>query len=160
MSPERILSKLAIENVCTISCDETVETALSLIEEKQIRAIPVVDENNVFKGMFSAHEIIKALVPSYLTDGIASLDFATGASTFLSSRLKKTYPSRVGDHVSADDSVKIAPDTKTWEALRMLTKYGSPLPIVDSQTGELKGLISEQSAIEALLHMEEDETEE
>ena len=159
MSPERILSKLGITNVCTVSCDETVETALRLIDEKQIRAIPVVDANNVFKGMFSAHEIIKSLVPSYLTDGIGSLDFATGASSFLSSRMKKMYPSRVGDHVTADETIKIVPQTTTWEALRMLTKYGSPLPIVDEATGELKGLISEQSALESLLRVEDENLE-
>ncbi len=159
MSPERILSKLAVTDVYTISCEETVETALRLIDEKQIRAIPVVDANNVFKGMFSAHEVIKELVPSYLSEGLASLDFAAGASSYLSLRMKKMYPSRVGDHVSADATVKIAPDTRTWEALRMLTKYGSPLPIVDGSTGELKGLISEQSALEALLKMEAEEIE-
>jgi CBS-domain-containing membrane protein len=158
MSPERILSKLGITNVCTISCDETVETALSIIEKKQIRAIPVVDGNNVFKGMFSAHEIIKSLVPSYLTDGMGTLDFATGASSFLSSRLKKMYPSRVGDLVSPDDCVQIGSTTHTWEALRKLTKYGSPLPVVDVQTGQLKGLISEQSALESLLKIEADDT--
>jgi len=159
MSPERILSKLGVTNVITVSCDDTVETALHLIDDKKIRAVPVVDGDGVFKGMFSAHEIIKSLVPSYMTQGIQTLDFATGASSVLSSRLKKMYPSRVGDHVSCDDCVKITTNTQTWEALRMLTKYGSPLPVVDSNTGQLKGLISEQSAIQALLRMEADDAE-
>lgn len=156
MSPERILSKLGITNVVTVSENDTVEQALRLLDEKQVRAAPVVDENGVFKGMFSTHEIIKALVPSYMTQGIQSLDFATGASTVLASRLKKMYPTRVGNHVMEDDSVKITDKTHTWEALRVLTKYGSPIPIVDPNTKKLLGLISEQSAIDALLHMEID----
>ena len=156
MAPDRILSMLGVTNVITVNCDDTVEQALHLIDEKQVRAVPVVDSNNVFKGMFSSHEIIKALVPSYMTQGIATLDFATGASSVLAGRLRKMYPSRVGDHVSCDDCVKITDKTQTWEALRMLTKYGSPLPIVDLNTGELKGLISEQSALESLLNMEDD----
>jgi CBS-domain-containing membrane protein len=159
MSPERILSKLGVNHVISISCDATVEDALRLLDEKQIRAVPVVDGENVFKGMFSAHEIIKALVPSYMTQGIQTLDFATGASSVLASRLKKMFPSRVGDHVSSEDCVKITTRTQTWEALRMLTRYGSPLPVVDEQSGQLKGLISEQSAMEALLRMEADEAE-
>ncbi len=159
MSPERILSKLGVNSIITIADDATVEDALRLINEKQIRAVPVVDSNGVFKGMFSAHDVIKALVPSYMTQGIQTLDFATGASSVLASRLKKMYPSRVVDHVSSDDCVKITTNTQTWETLRMLTKYGSPLPVVDPASGHLKGLISEQSAIEALLQIEADESD-
>jgi CBS-domain-containing membrane protein len=109
--------------------------------------------------MFSAHDVIKALVPSYMTQGIQTLDFATGASSVLASRLKKMYPSRVVDHVSSEDCVKITTKTQTWETLRMLTKYGSPLPVVDAVSGQLRGLISEQSAIEALLKIEADEAD-
>tara|TARA_B100001750_G_C15467118_1_gene577695 strand:- start:379 stop:879 length:501 start_codon:yes stop_codon:yes gene_type:complete len=159
MSPERILSKLGITNVITVSENDSVEQALRLLDEKQVRAAPVVDDNGVFKGMFSTHEIIKALVPSYMTQGIQSLDFATGASTVLASRLKQMFPTRVGNHVLEDDCVKITDKTNTWEALRMLTRYGSPIPVVDPHTKKLIGLISEQSAIDALLHMEEDDSE-
>jgi len=55
MSPARILEKLGIADVFTISVDDTVEQALRLLDEKQYRAAPVVDENGVFKGMFSSH---------------------------------------------------------------------------------------------------------
>ena len=158
MSPERILSKLGISNVITISDNDTVEQALRLLDEKQIRAVPVVDQNGLFKGMFSTHEIIKSLVPSYMVSGMGSLDFAAGASGQLAGNLRDLFPSRVGDHVSADDVVKITDKTHTWEALRILAKYGSPIPAVDAN-GRLIGLISDQSAIEALLKMEADDTE-
>ena len=157
MSPEKILSKLAITDVISVSCDSTVEDALRLLDEKKLRAVPVIDENNIFKGLFSTHEVIKSLVPSYMMDDLQSLDFAVGVSGILASRIRKLFPSRVGDHVSREDTIKIAHDTHTWEALRMLSKYGSPLPIVEETTGKLKGLISEQSAIQALLQMEADD---
>lgn len=156
MSPEQMLSKLAVEDILTISCDSTVQDAVSVLDEKQIRSAPVVDDKGVFKGMFSVHELIKSLVPFYIDD-MGTLDFAQGASPVLASRLKRMFPSRVGDHVSADDCAKITSVTHTWEALRMLTKYGSAIPIVDEKTGVLKGLISDQSAMHALLEMEEEE---
>lgn len=159
MSPEQILAKLGVSDVFTISADDTVEQALRMLDERQYRAAPVLDAQGVFRGMFSSHEVIKSLVPSYMLDGDVSLDFAQGLSPMLASRLKKLFPSRVGDHVSSDSTIKITTHTHTWEALRMLTKYGSPLAIVDEQTGKLKGLISDQSAIEALLKMEADEAE-
>jgi CBS domain-containing protein len=159
MSPERILSKLGITNVITVSDDDTVEQALRLLDEKQVRAVPVVDKDGVFKGIFSTHEVIKSLVPSYMVAGMQTLDFAAGASSSLAARLRELYPSRVGDHVSPDDVVKIMDNTHTWEALRILSKHGSPIPAVN-KTGHLIGLISEQSAIEALLKMEAEEIDE
>ena len=159
MSPEKILAKIGITKVISGKSDDTVEQALRIIEKHSIRAIPILDENGVFQGMFSAHEVIKSLVPSYMMSDIQSLDFATGASSVLASRLRKVFPSRVGDYVSAETSIKITTKTGTWEALRMLVNHGSPLPIIDPETGVLKGLISEQSAIEALLKMEADEAE-
>jgi CBS-domain-containing membrane protein len=158
MSPERILSKLGINNIIKVSVDDTVEQVLRLLDEKQVRAVPVVDHDGCFKGMFSTHEVIKSLVPSYAVMGMQTLDFASGASGQLAHKLRNLYPSRVGDHVSANDVVKITDKTGTWEALRMLAKHGSPIPAVNA-TGHLIGLISEQSAIEALLRMEADEAE-
>jgi len=88
-----------------------------------------------------------------------SLDFAAGIGPVLSSRLQKLFPSRVGDHVSSDAAIKITPNTHIWEALRILTKYGSPIAIVHAESGRLEGLISDQSAIETLLKIEADEAE-
>lgn len=159
MSPEQLLSKLGVSNVHTVSVDNTVEEAIHFLNEKEIRAAPVVDNDGVFRGMFSEHEILKNLVPSYI-DGLQTLDFATGASTVLAARMKRMFPSRVGDHVSCEDCVKIDHTSPTWEALRVLTRHGSPLPIVDPKTGKLKGLISDQSAVKALLAMDtEDEAD-
>lgn len=160
MSPERILSKLGVGNVITANADDTVEQVLRLLDEKQVRAVPVLDNDGIFKGMFSTHEIIKSLVPFYMVGGLQTLDFAAGASGQLSTRLRKLFPTRVGDHVCSEDCIKITEKTQTWEVLRMLSKYGSPIPAI-SPNGQLIGLISEQSAIEALLKMEaEDETDE
>lgn len=158
MSPERILSKLGITKVITANVDDTVEQVLRLLDEKQIRAVPVVDNAGVFKGLFSMHEVIKSLVPSYMMDGIQTLDFAAGSSDLLAARLRKLFPTRVGDHISPDDCIKITDKTNTWEALRILSKHGSPIPAVNG-SGHLIGLISEQSAILALLQMEADEAE-
>ncbi|MEM6903393.1 MAG: CBS domain-containing protein [Pseudomonadota bacterium] len=159
MAPARILSMLGITDVITVPLDATVEQALHILDDNGLRAAPVIDQDGVFHGMFSNHDVIRSLVPSYMTDGMASLDFAAGASTVLASRLRQQFPSKVGDHVSAEDSIKITTHTRTWEALRMLVKYGSPLPVVDRHDGKLMGLISEQSAIDALLKMEADDAD-
>jgi CBS-domain-containing membrane protein len=127
---------------------------LRALNEQQHRAAPVIDDNGVYKGMFSTHEVIKSLVPSYLIGANLNLDFAQGLSPMIADRLRDVFPSRVGDHVSCDSHAKITTRTHTLEALRMLTKFGSPIPVVNDSTGCLYGLISDQSAIEALLVIE------
>jgi CBS domain-containing protein len=154
MSAEKILAKLAVDTVFTISENSTVEDALRALTEHQHRAAPVVDDNGVYKGMFSTHEVIKSLVPSYLVGSEMNLDFAKGLSPIIAGRLREVFPSRVGDHVSSESHIKMTTHTRTLEALRILTKFGSPIPIVEEATGILSGLISDQSAIEALLMIE------
>lgn len=159
MPTSRILSLLGIIDVVTVPPEATVEQALHMLDDRGLRAAPVVDKDNIFLGMFSTHDVIRSLVPSYMTAGMASLDFAVGASPVLADRLRQQFPSRVGDHVSADNCMKIMSQTHTWEALRLLAEYGSPLPVVERDTGRLLGLISEQSAIEALLKLEAKDAE-
>jgi len=118
----------------------------------------LVDNDGIFKGLFSTHEVIKSLVPSYMVGGLQTLDFAAGASGQLSGRLRNLFPTRVGDHICSEDCIKITEKTQTWEVLRMLSKYGSPIPAI-SHDGHLLGLISEQSTIQALLNMEVDDEE-
>ncbi|MEC9236750.1 MAG: hypothetical protein VX803_10945, partial [Pseudomonadota bacterium] len=48
------------------------------------------------------------------------------------------------------------PDTPTWEATRLIVKYGSPLPVLEENTGKFVGLISEQSLFSELLEVLED----
>jgi CBS domain-containing protein len=160
MSAEKILNKFAIKEVFTISEDASVEEALHALNEHNHRAAPVIDDEGVYKGMFSSHEVIKSLLPSYLVGSEMNLDFAQGLSPHLAEKLRDVFPSRVGDHVSANTDFKIISTTPSLEALRILTKYGSPIPLVDSSTGKLTGLISDQSAITGLLAVEAEHQEE
>ena len=159
MSPLEVLGRFIIKNVFTVSADSTVEDALRALAMHHHRAAPVIDDNGVYKGMFSTHEVIKSLVPSYLVGAEMRLDFAAGLSPHLAQKLRDVFPSRVGDHVSSDSDVKMNSHTHALEALRILTKYGSPVPVVDEETGKLVGLISDQSAIEGLLKVEAEHPE-
>lgn len=154
MSAEKVLNKFAIKNVFTISEDASVEEALRALNEHGHRAAPVIDDNGIFKGMFSTHEVIKSLLPSYLMGSEMNLDFALGLSPHFAAKLREIFPSKVKNHVSLHTDFKLESTAPSLEALRILTKYGSPIPLVDGDTGQLKGLISDQSAIAGLLAVE------
>ena len=95
MTIDKILGKLGIVNVVTVSGDDTVEMALKLLDEKGLRAAPVLGEDGMFLGMFSAHEVIKELIPSYM-DGLTTLDFAQGANSNVVCAPQETFPLSFG----------------------------------------------------------------
>lgn len=141
---------MCVDSVVTIGPDDTVETAMKLLKENGIRDIPVIDENGAFIGIFSSKEILEHLVPlvGFLGE---SLDFAVGVAPDLADRLKEFFPLKV-EQFTEKNIYHIKPKTHTWEALRSLVKYGSPLPVVDDKNGhKFIGLISEQTAVESLL---------
>lgn len=145
--------------------NDTVESVMAVMEEKRIRHVPVIDENDVLIGMFGYSHLLKELLPVSVTmeDGLQRLNFVIGASPGVAKRLRKVYPNPVKDHLFKD-VVVVAPDTPTWEATRLIVKYGSPLPVLEENTGKFVGLISEQSLFRELLEVldevEKEEAEE
>lgn len=159
MSPETTLSKLMISKVITIPETATVEQALTLLDERQIRSAPVVDASGHLLGMFSSNDLITSLVPLGVSDGgLPRLTFAHGAAPAIASKLRMFFPHPVTDHMDSN-VVTVAPGVSTWETLRLISKHKCPLPVIESKTTMLVGLITEQSAIDRLLHIEDDEEE-
>ena len=158
---EQSISKLMVDNVLTVNPDMKIEDALRLLDEKGIRRAPVVDKDGVLLGMFSSGDLVHKLVPLFVNEGIIpSLEFFHGGGPVVAKRLKQIYPDAVEQHMDKH-FITINPKTSTLEALRLLGKHGSPLPVVESHSNILLGLISDQSVIEALLKMEdEDECDE
>lgn len=144
---------------------QTIEEILALLENKHIRTVPIVDENNVLLGLFGYDQILEHLLPisARMEDGLQRLDFIIGAAPGVAKRLRKLYPKKVEEVLNGKCCV-LPPDTPAWEAIRLLTKYGSPIPVVNEEDGSLIGIVTEQSALEhlkmILADIEQEEREE
>jgi CBS domain-containing protein len=140
-----------ISQAVTIRPDQTVAEAMALFDHYSIRSLPVVNENNELQGVFSSHQLLKGLLPVSVTmeEGLQKLDFVFGTAPGVAKRLDKMKENKISDHMERD-IVVLEPNTQTWEMIRLLVKYGSPLPVVDEDTGKLRGLMSEQAAIREL----------
>lgn len=151
-----------VANPVTGRPDQTVEEIMDVLEKNRIRTVPIVDSENKLLGLFGFDQILKGLLPVAATmeDGLQRLDFVVGAAPGIAKRLRKMKPKPVSDYMKTDCHV-VYPDTPTWEAVRLLTKYGSPIPVVDRVSGKMVGIISEQSAIvdlkRILIDLEENE---
>lgn len=140
-----------ITTVVSVHPDKTVKEALSILQQHNLRKLPVVDDSQRLVGMFGTSTILKKLLPVAATmeDGLQRLDFVLGTAPGSAKRLRKIMPDPVSTVM--DDKVAVAyPNTPAWEGIRLLVKYGSPLPVVEPKTGKLVGIVSDQSTIKTL----------
>ncbi|MCB9963811.1 MAG: CBS domain-containing protein [Rhodospirillales bacterium] len=150
-----------IPNVVTISPQQTISEALELLHKHSIRTLPVVDEKYCVVGLFSFSFLLKNLLPMAVTldDDMThmkhleiSLDHLPGQAPWLAKRLKAHLPKKV-EEVMLKNIVSVHPDTPLREGVRLIVKYGSPIPVIEKGTQRLLGLISSQSAIAALIEI-------
>ena len=78
-----------------------------------------------------------------------------GVSPGVAKRLEKVQDQVVAD-VMQTDCVVAHPDTPTWELIRLMIRHGSPIPVVEDETGKLEGLVSSQSMLKELQNVLED----
>ncbi len=135
---------------------DTLQDVLTILENKQIRALPVVDKDGKLVGMFGIPHILHSLLPvsARIEDGIRKLGFVMGAMPDIAEKLADILHESIETHMNTDTHV-LHPDTATLECVRILVKYGSPIPVVERGTGKLVGLVTEQtifSGIKAIMN--------
>ncbi len=140
-----------ITEVVTATADMTVEEVIKLMHDHNIRMVPVLEKDGTLMGVFGNRHLMKNLLPVSVTmeDGLQRLDFIAGATPGVAKRLRKLKPQKVGTLVEKEIMV-VRPDTSTWEGVRLIAKYGMPLPVVEKNSGKFLGIISEQSLIDEL----------
>lgn len=137
-----------VENIITLKPDQTIKESLKVLDENQIRIAPVVDDNGILVGMFSLACFLEDLLPkaAQLIDGLTGLAFLRDAAPAAAKKIRKFADSPVSEHMNQKFQV-VYPKTALMEGMRKLVKFGSPLPIVEKDTGRFIGLISEQSCL-------------
>ena len=140
-----------ITNVIKAHQDETVETVLNRLKEHSLRCLPVTDDDGILVGIFCLKRVLENLLPVSVTmpDGLQRLNFVVGATPGIAKRLYKLKPQKVSQVMDTEVYV-VHPETETWESFRLIVNYGSPIPVVEKETGKLIGIISEQSAVKEM----------
>jgi len=136
-----------------IAPDQTVKEALHLLEENHIRTAPVVNSAGKLVGMFGLHSLMEDLLPmaAQIKDGLTDLDFIVGGAPGAAKKIRKVGPKLVKDHMATDVSeIVLNPETPLLEVIRMLTRHGSPLPVVEEGSMKYVGIVSEQSCLHRL----------
>ncbi len=143
--------------ILTAAPDQSVAQAVALMDEHGIRAMPVVDSKNNLVGMFGFDPLLRALLPVSLTIGEHEgldlrLDYVLHSSSGVAQRLAKLMARKVSE-VMSQELYTVHPETPLWEGVRLLVKYGSPLPVVREESMFLTGIMTAQTATKAFLHI-------
>jgi CBS domain-containing membrane protein len=133
--------------------DGTIQDAVHLLQQQNIRALPIVDADGRLLGLFSFDLILADLLPKALQieeyelkNADLRLDYLVDTEGNMAERLRVLLPVKLADVMNPQ--VRVAhPDTPLVEGVRLLAKHGSPIPIVDGQTHRLLGLLTVQQAI-------------
>jgi CBS domain-containing protein len=120
-----------------------------MVQEHNIRAIPIVDGNGVYVGMFSMHQFLHQILPIAVTmeRGLDNIDFVTRSSRNIVEKMKDVIKKKVSE-VMDRNVVSLHPGIPTLEAIRVVVRHGSPIPVLEKGTNKLLGLITEQSLVQ------------
>lgn len=153
-----------ITEIISIRPDNTVSEILALFDKHGIRAVPVLGEDDKVVGKISFADILNRILPVPVTlEGSLrrlprmdiSLAHISGGTPWVTKRLHRLLP-RTAAEIMVKEPRTVNPETPLREGVRLLSKYGSPILVVEEDSGKLAGLISSQTVIKRLLELEKE----
>ncbi|MGD9786824.1 MAG: HPP family protein [Sulfuricellaceae bacterium] len=135
----------------TLQADDTVAVAVATMRDSQHKAIPVVDGQGRYLGLFNFHALLGLLLPKVVTveSGLRDLSFASDMQDSLREKLKELLDRPVKDYLEREVSL-IHPDMPLMEAVLLLYKANNTLPVVERDGGKLVGMLSPWDVLDCL----------
>jgi CBS domain-containing protein len=146
MSP-RTISDLVRHEPPLLRADDTVETAVRAVVESGLPALPVVDDDGRFAGIFGEREFMGAVFPGYLKElrhaGFVPRSLDEALEKRESCRRESIREHMHTEHVEVPEDFSDAQIAETFLHHRVLV-----VPIVDD--GRVAGLITRSDFFRAL----------
>ena len=135
--------EIMTKSVVTASATDTVGQALRMLEDQQIRHLPVVDEGRLI-GMVSDRDLREYRLPL-----MEELDDPEHATELLSATLASVMQ---GSVLALDSGESVA------QAIDLMLEYGvGALPVIERHSEELVGIVSYVDILRALRPLADDE---
>lgn len=141
----------------TLQPEDTIGTAIDLLIKHRVLALPVVDREGVYQGMFAKSRLFGLLFPilgsiEELLPQMAMLtDIGTAPDKLpeIKSRLRALEDHLVGTY--ADKTVPtLRPDSSIVAAILLVYRVRNFVAVVDPETGKLAGVVSTWDALARL----------
>ncbi len=146
MSP-RTISKHALHEPEPLHVGDTVEQAVQAILDSELPALPVVDGDGRYAGIFGEREFMAALFPGYLSE----LRGASYLSRALDDALEKRETCRqeaIGQHMNTEH-VDVGPDFADAQVAEIFLHHRVlVVPVVDD--GRVTGILTRRDFFRTL----------
>ena len=135
--------------------EDTVPKAVDPMLQHGIRNIPVVDAQGRFLGSFTTVHLIQLLLPVSATmesgfGDVTDLTFVHDTLDDIRDRLQDVRSHKVGDYMDTKDIPFVDPDTSVIEAMLLLYKHRTHVPVVEKDTRRLVGVVSFKCILRAI----------
>ncbi len=130
-------------NPTTLNPDDTIGRAADYIMKNRYRNLPVVDENFCYVGMFGVNCLLKQVIPKavFMRDGLRNVSFIHESFEDLFQRFAEVKDQPIS--ICMSHEIKpIAPDTPLTETMMQLYNTRASIPVVETGTCKLLGMIS------------------
>ncbi len=130
-------------NPTTLKQDDTIGRAANYIMANRYRNVPVVDENFCYVGMFGVNCLLKQVIPKavFLPKGLENVSFIHESFDDLFHRFAEVKDQPISICMSKEIK-PITPDTPLTETMMQLYKTRASIPVVESGSCKLLGMIS------------------
>jgi CBS domain-containing protein len=120
-----------------------IRAAAECIMEKRYRAVPVIDDDGTYLGVFGVNCLLRQVIPraAIIEDGLDNLAFVNETLADLHQRFREIEDKPVS-FCMTQDAPTVHPDTPLVETLLVLYRNKSSLPVIERETGKLVGMIS------------------
>ena len=139
-------------NPTVLKSTDIIKTAIGYIMDNRYRNLPVVDDDGHYLGSFGVSCLLKNVLPKavLMKQGLTSVPFLQESLADLHNRLHELEDHPVSMCMNTDAET-VSPDTPLVESLLILYRTRASLPVVDTDSGKLLGVISYWDAGEKIL---------
>ncbi len=139
-------------NPTVLKSTDIIKTAIGYIMDNRYRNLPVVDDDGHYLGSFGVTCLLKNVLPKavLMKKGLTSVSFLQESLADLHNRLRELENHPVSVCMNREAKT-VSPDTPLVESLLILYHNRDSLPVVDTDSGKLLGVISYWDAGEKIL---------
>ena len=138
---------LSLRDPESLRTDDSVEAAVRRLLESELPALPVIDANGIYKGIFGEREFMSALFPGYL-DQLRSAAFLNRSLDETLEKRESCRSERVDQHMNREH-IDVGPDHSDLELAEIFLHHRVLIvPIVEDR--KVTGLITRADFFQAI----------
>ena len=134
---------IMLPNPTVLKPTDFISTAARCIMEHRYRSVPVVDEDGCYMGMFGVNCLLRQVLPkaAIMEDGLDNVSFIHETLADLHERLREVEDEPVTVCMNTEVET-LPPDTPLIKTLLLLYRTKTSIPVVETGTCKLLGMIS------------------